>query len=217
MPINQAIWEQINSEILLLSGINISFESRGGHSSGMDINSSIGKLSNKSAKYDSKIKHFEISSYRLTTVCNNKVVGTPNDFITEIDNRKNFDYYSILVRDEISIPNKIQYDWYLIPADYHLLNPNSYTWEKKFGKKENNKKDQIGWYTNQIVGSKMEINFSMSSQLWISLSVTDEIKKFIIASTIVNNIPKFNYNQLFDFFNSDSSIFNSDKVNSSNL
>jgi hypothetical protein len=200
-PINETMWEDINSQIFTSVNINIYSKSNGGHSSGMDINSSIGKLSNKSAKYDSiHQKSFNISSYRLTTVCNDKHCGTPTDFITEINKRKNFDYYSILVRDELSYQNKIQYDWYLIPSDYIVLNPNSYTWEKIIGQRGKNKDNQIGWVTNEINGSKMKITFSMSSQLWISLSITDEIKKFIIASTIVENIPKFNYIDLYEKF-----------------
>jgi hypothetical protein len=35
---------------------------------------------------------------------------------------------------------------------------------------------QIGWTTNEINGCKMSIYFNMSSQLWIHINITDEIK-----------------------------------------
>jgi hypothetical protein len=38
----------------------------------------------------------------------------------------------------------------------------------------------------------------MSSQLWIHIEMSEDIKKFIIASVIVENKPKFNYIELLD-------------------
>jgi Ser-tRNA(Ala) deacylase AlaX len=66
----------------------------------MDINCSLGRISNKSAKYSNNKKSIDISSYRLTTVCSEKKCGTPTEIIEEINKRKNFDYYSFIVRDE---------------------------------------------------------------------------------------------------------------------
>jgi len=47
----------------------------------------------------------------------------------------------------------------------------------------------------------MSITFSMSSQLWIHIEMREDIKKFIIASAIVENKPKYNYIDLLDKLN----------------
>ena len=86
----------------------------------------------------------------------------------------------------------------IIPSDYYLLNPNSYEWLPMIGKKGKNKDVQLGWTTNEINGSKMDITFSMSSQLWIQLGITEELQQFIIASEEVNTQPKYNYIDLLD-------------------
>lgn len=194
--INQSIWEDINALIFSSLGIEIYFTSNGSHSSGMDINSSIGKISNKSAKYSKNKKSIDISSYRLTTVCNARKCGNSQEIIQEINKRKNFDYYSCIVRDE-SKNGYISYDWLLIPSNYMFLEPYNYIWEPTIGKIGKNKDIQIGWNTNVINGCNMSIVFSMSSQLWIHLNMT-EIKKFIIASVTVKNKPEYNYIQLFE-------------------
>ena len=86
----------------------------------------------------------------------------------------------------------------MIPSNYLILDPCSYTWEPTFGKRGKNKDTQVGWNTNEINGSKMSITFSMSSQLWIHIEMTEEIKKFIIASAVVENKPEYNYIDLLD-------------------
>lgn len=195
--INETIWEDINAIIFLSLGIDIYSKSNGSHLSGMDINCLLGKISNKSAKYSNNKKGFDISSYRLTTVCSEKKCGIPTEIIKEINKRKNFDYYSFIVRDEINKEN-ISYDWLLIPSNYLTLDPASYTWKSTIGKRGKNKDTQVGWNTNEINGCKMSITFSMSSQLWIYIKMTEEIKKFIVASATVENKPKYNYIDLFD-------------------
>lgn len=195
--INETIWEDINTAIFLSSGVEVYYKSNGSHSSGMDINCSLGKISNKSAKYSNNKKSIDISSYRLTTVCSEKKCGTPIEIIEEINKRKNFDYYSFILRDETDKEN-ISYDWLLIPSNYIILNPSSYTWEPTIGKRGKNKDSQVGWNTNEINGCKMSITFSMSSQLWIHIEITEEIKDFIIASATTKNKPKYNYINLFD-------------------
>jgi sulfatase maturation enzyme AslB (radical SAM superfamily) len=92
----------------------------------MDINCSLGRISNKSAKYSNNKKNIDISSYRLTTVCNAKNCGSPQEIIQEINSRKNFDYYSFIIRDEMSCgsgggTDQISYDWFLIPSNYILF------------------------------------------------------------------------------------------------
>jgi hypothetical protein len=199
-PINETIWEDINTVILSSLGVGISSKSDGSHSSGMDINSTFGRLSNKSAKYNTGKTHIDISSYRLTTVCSDKNCGTPEAIIEEINKRKNFDYYSIIVRDEKN-HSTISYDWFLIPSDYFVLDPATYTWEPSIGKRGKNKDNQTGWTTNEINGCRMSVTFSMSSQLWIHLELTNEIKKFIVSSATVDNTPKYNYIMLHDKLN----------------
>ena len=197
-PINETIWEDLNAVIFASLGIEIYSKSAGSHSPGMDINCLLGGISNKSAKYSANKKSIDISSYRLTTVCSEKNCGTPSDFIQEINKRKNFDYYSFIVRDETSDNENISYDWLLIPSNYIVLDPSSYIWQPTIGKRGKNKEMQVGWNTNEINGCKMSITFSMSSQLWIHIEITEDIKKFIIASATVSNKPTYNYIQILD-------------------
>ena len=199
-PINETIWEDLNSLIFTSVGINVFSKSDGSHLSGMDIDSSIGRISNKSAKYAPNKRSIDISSYRLTTVCSEKNCGVPSDIIQEINSRKNFEYYSFIIRDESAsaTDNIIGYDWLLIPSNYLVLDPASYSWQPSIGKRGKNKDSQVGWTTNEINGCKMSITFSMSSQLWIHITMTEDIKKFIVASTTVSNKPKYNYIQLPD-------------------
>lgn len=193
-PINETIWEDINATIFTSLGIAVYSKSDGSHLSGMDMDTSIGRISNKSAKYQKQ--KISISSYRLTTVCSEKNCGNITEIIQEINRRKNFDYYSIMLRDETHAET-IKYDWLLIPSNYPTLDPDSYTWEPKYGKKE--KKDvQTGWHTNEINGCSMSITFTMSSQLWMHFVITEEVEKFIVASTVVNKNAKYNYIELLE-------------------
>jgi len=114
-PVNETIWEDLNYLIFTSIGIDVYLQSEGSHLPGMDINTSLGGISNKSCKFLTKKQNkIDISSYRLTTVCSDKNCGNPKDIIEEIDKRKNFDYYSIILRDEID-KEKITYYWLLIP------------------------------------------------------------------------------------------------------
>jgi len=151
--INETIWEDINVIIFNSIGIKIYSKSDGSHLSGMDINSSFGRISNKSAKYSKNKKSISISSYRLTTVCSDNNCGNIIDIINEINKRKNYDYYSLMVRDENN--DNIEYNWFMIPSNYLILEPNSYEWKPIISKKGKKIDKQIGWTTNEINGSKM--------------------------------------------------------------
>ena len=200
-PVNETIWEDLNSLIFTSVGIEVYLQSEGSHLPGMDINTSIGGISNKSSKYLTKKQNrIDISSYRLTTVCSDKHCGDPKDIIQEINKRKNFEYYSIIVRDEMD-KEQITYYWLLIPSNHDVVNPSSYNWEPTFGKRGKNKDAQVGWHTNSINGSNMSIAFSMSSQLWMHIEMTDEIKKFVIASCTALKKTKYNYIELMDKVN----------------
>ena len=200
-PIKEAVWESINSQILTHSGETVYDKSGGSHSPGSDISSSIGNFSNKSVKYESyKRDHFNISSYRLTTVCSSDNPGDLKNIIEEINKRKNFQFYSIIARDD-DYTDKILYDWFILPADYPALNPDSYIWEPMIGKRGKKKDVQIGWQTNTINGSSMKITFSMSSQLWISVNVTEEMKRdYIVASSQAKKQILMDYVELSEHF-----------------
>lgn len=195
-PIKETPWEDINAQVLSASGCIINSQSNGSHKPGADLSCSLGDLSNKSTQYETGNKSFKLSSYRLTTVCSDKTPGKIEDIIAEINSRKNFKFYSIIVRYEKD--NEIQYDWYLIPSDYPQFNPSSYKWIPKVGKQGKNKGSTTGWETDTIGGSSMSITFSMSSQLWLDIVITEEMKKFIIASCKVNKGRKLNYIQLYN-------------------
>lgn len=200
-PVSETIWEDVNEQVFICSGIEINSKSNGSHLSGMDIDSSIGRMSNKSAKYSAGKKSIVMSSYRLTTICSDKDCGTPEQITKEINRRKNFDFYSIIIRDEDAKNGTIEYDWLLIPSNHIVLDPSSYSWEPTIGKRGKNKDAQVGWNTNEINGCSMSITFSMSSQLWIHIEMTEEIKKFIVASVKIENKPMFNYIDIFNKFN----------------
>lgn len=193
-PIKETPWEDINAIILNASGCAVKEQSNGSHKPGCDLTCSLGSFSNKSTQYDNN--SFKISSYRLTVVCSNKSPGNIEEIVAEINRRKNFNYYSIIVREDKV--NQILYDWYLIPSDFSVLDPSSYSWRPKLGKIGKNKGEITGWETNVMNGSSMSITFSMSSQLWLNVHITDELKKFIVGSCLVDKGRKQNYIELYD-------------------
>lgn len=198
-PIKEAVWEDINSTVFMRSGIEVFSKSDGSHLSGMDINSALGRISNKSAKYSSGKTHFDISSYRLTTVCSENSCGSVEEIVAEINGRKNFDFYSIIIRkEETSQQNSIEYDWLLIPSTHPVLSPASYEWSPSIGKRGKKKDSQVGWHTNTINGCSMKIEFAMSSQLWMMIEMSEELKQYIIASVTVVAESKYNYIDLYD-------------------
>jgi hypothetical protein len=195
-PIKETPWENINSDVLSESGFGVNSQSNGSHKPGADLSCSLGAFSNKSTQYEPDNKSFKISSYRLTGVCSDKTPGSITEIIAEIERRKNFDFYSIIARHEKA--TEITYDWWLIPSDYPQFNPSAYTWTPKVGKQGKNKGSITGWETNSIDGSRMSITFSMSSQLWLDIVITDEMKQFVIASRTANKGRKLNYIQLYN-------------------
>ena len=194
-PIKETPWEDINSTILEESGYIINSQSNGSHKSGSDLDCSLGKFSNKSCKIENGL--LKISSYRLTTICNNSNHGSEQEIINEINKRKNFEYYSIICREEtndsITNENIIIYDWYLIPSGYLIFDPSKYTWQKKLSKKDS----VVGWETNKVNGASMLVTFSMSSQLWINIPFT-EIKNYIIGNCKVIKKRKLNWIKLYN-------------------
>jgi hypothetical protein len=196
-PIKEAVWETINSQVFKYSGIQVISQACGSHSPGCDIETNKGKFSNKSAKYEAKGREFNISSYRMTATTNAENPGTPEEICAEINKRKNFDYYSVILREEIPNggvqPNVgFKYDWYLIPSDYPAFNPSNFNWVPTIGKRGKNAGKQVGWDTSGSISGvegSMSITFSMSSQLWVQIKVTEELKQFIMASTTYDGAP----------------------------
>lgn len=117
--IKESSWEEINYQIFINSNIHVSNISNGSHKSGIDLQTIIGNFSNKTGKIINTICN--ISSYRLSSVCNNKNIGDIDLIIEEIEKRnKSFDYYSFLLRKEYK--DNIEYFWYIIPKNADFLN-----------------------------------------------------------------------------------------------
>jgi hypothetical protein len=196
-PIKEAVWEEINRIVLEHSGCSVQSQSCGSHAPGADLTCSLGRFSNKSTKWSGGKKDtFDISSYRLTSVCSDKNNGDVTTILGEIQRRKNFEYYSIIVREEIA--DNTKYDWYLLPSDYPAVNPESYEWKQKMGKQGKNKDSVVGWETNVVDGSHMSITFSMSSQLWMNIQVTEAMKEFVVGTCSVKKGRKYDYIQLLE-------------------
>jgi hypothetical protein len=189
-PIKEAVWEEINTNIVS-SVCYITDQANGNHKSGKDNKFDKFNISNKSTKKDGD--NISLSSYRLTSVCSDKVNGNMQDIIKEIEKRDNsFDYYSILIRNEKE-HSKIEYAWYIIPKDYHIFKIDKLT--PKFGKIGKKKGDIVGWMSDYC-----DITFSMSSQLWYKFNIRDIEKYKLCSVEIANNKPKINYSQIFHSF-----------------
>jgi hypothetical protein len=100
------------------------------------------------------------------------------------------------MREELE--GQIKYDWLMIPSDYPAMDPATYTWRPKLGNRGKNKGSVVGWETDVINGSSMSISFSMSSQLWIHVNVTEDMRPFVVGSCAVSTKRKYDYIQLFD-------------------
>lgn len=190
-PIKEAVWEAINC-VIVKSIFSISDEAEGNHTSGKDNRFDNINISNKSTKVEGT--NISISSYRLTTVCNDKDIGISANIIEEIRKRdSSFDYYSLLVRDEKE-NSFIKYMWYIIPKDCYLFRIDNLN--HKIGKRGKKKDEIIGWESKYS-----SITFSMSSQLWYNFSI-DELKKYMVCYTEVDNNSKrkIDYSQIYDLF-----------------
>ncbi len=84
-PIKESVWEEVNCNIVK-SLFSISDEAKGNHTSGKDNRFDNINISNKSSKVEGT--NISISSYRLTTVCNDKDIGTSVNIIEEIKKKR---------------------------------------------------------------------------------------------------------------------------------
>ena len=189
-PIKESVWEEVNCDIVK-SLFSISDEAKGNHASGKDNRFDNIDISNKSAKVEGT--NINISSYRLTTVCNARDIGTSEKIIEEIRKRdSSFDYYSLLVRHEKE-NSQIEYMWYIVPKDYYIFRIDDLN--HKIGKRGVKKGEIVGWESKYS-----SITFSMSSQLWYNFDI-NELKKYMVCSTKIDNgESKINYSQIFKSF-----------------
>tara|TARA_Y100000589_G_C27143947_1_gene625970 strand:- start:613 stop:1431 length:819 start_codon:yes stop_codon:yes gene_type:complete len=190
--VKESRWEEINRSIVK-DTCDISDIANGDHKSGKDNRFNKWNISNKSGKIDNK-GAVSISSYRLTSVCNAKNNGIPEDIIKEIEKRElSYDYYSLLLRIEDENKEIIIYKWFIIPKDYYIFNVNKFKLNKKIGKIKRNKGEIVGWESEYY-----DITFSMSSQLWFKFKLSD-IKHYMIteAKVQINNNNEISYAKLY--------------------
>lgn len=203
-PIKEKSWEDINAQVIEIIG-KIEGLDAGSHLSGKDMKYLHWGLSNKTIKSeDSKIA---ISSYRLTKVCKS---GNPGDIINileEINNRSsNYDFYSLLLRDNDE--GKICYEWYIIPKNFFILNPNLAEWRHMEGKISRNRNEITGWEGTINNNNVFKIQFSMSSQFWITFD-KKKVSRFLITKIDIdtNEIPRLSYAKLYDIIQKNPSFF----------
>ena len=188
--LKEAKWESINSSILKKCGETVYKDTNGDHSPGVDIVSSLGRQSNKTAKLNSRKNTIDISSYRNTKLCRNNNIET---IVKGIEDKcETFDFYSLLVRDEslIKTKQKLKYQWYNIPKS--VLSINDFHFEAFY--KGNG--EFGGWKSNKI-HSKKEFNStivkSMSYQLWLVDIPISYIEKYLIAETTCDLTDNIDY------------------------
>ena len=192
-PIKESVWEEINCNIVK-DICKISDCAYGNHLSGKDNKFDNWNISNKTTKVENG--KINMSSYRLSSVCNNKEPGNAIDIVREIEKRdSSFDYYSILLREETE--QQLTYYWCLIPKHHHIFKLCSKTMKHRMGKIGKKKGDIVGWEDTY-----MDITFSMSSQLWYHCNMKD-IKKYILYNTTVERIkPTISYSDIFEIVTS---------------
>lgn len=135
-------------------GRNSLWES-GSHSPGRDQEVDGVSVSSKSSKLNGD--SFQISSYRLTKC---KII---EDFVSEIKKRdESFTKYLVCLTEEIN--NKHIVRWGFIEKD--KANIANTEWEFTYNKEGNSN-------GLQSLDGKFKIVFSMSSQLWISFTLSD--------------------------------------------
>lgn len=188
-PLKESLWEEVNTNIVR-DYCTIADEANGNHLSGKDNKYDMWNISNKTCKIEKNGK-ISISSYRLSSICSNKDPSTKEKIVEEIHKRdSNFDYYSILVRQEDK--NIITYMWCVIPKDYYIFNVENQEFIPKLGKQKRSQGQNVGW-----TGKYFDINFSMSSQLWYHFNF-DDIKQFVLAKVTIP-IPQtpLTYSQIY--------------------
>lgn len=187
--IKESFWEEINRNIVRDKCV-VNDIADGNHKSGKDMRFNDWNISNKTCKLEKN--NINISSYRLSSVCNNKEIGTKEHIMEEIEKRDNsFEYYSILIRDEHKDKNQITYHWCIIPKTFFVFDLNNQSFVPKIGVKGKSKGKVAGWK-----GEYFDITFSMSSQLWFHMKF-NHIKKYIIHSIIIPIVETYSYGDIY--------------------
>ncbi len=183
-PVKEALWEELNRNIVM-NVCKVDKGANGNHKSGIDNCFDNWRISNKTCKIP-KNNVISISSYRLSSVCNNKDPGNIDEIRNEIEKRdSSYDYYSVLFRREHE--EHIEYIWCIIPRNYYVFRVENI--DKEYGKTGDN---VVGWK-----GSYLSIRFSMSSQLWYKFTYS-QIEKYIIHKVRVDDRETITYSDLFE-------------------
>lgn len=171
-------WENVLYQACCALSLNHEWK-HGSHKPGVDITIENVNYSCKTTKTTKTT--ISISSYRLT-----KVDDLEKSFTHEIDVvRKNFEYYALLTRNA----KGTCYSVYIIPASYFLARKLIWT------KKGNN------WAGVQKPNSEfdytMVINKTMSSQLWITCSLS-ALDKYKILDVCVDGLRFMSFAKIYD-------------------
>lgn len=194
-PIKEAVWESVNENVVK-KYLYVCDTAKGNHKSGKDMKIGCYDISNKSCKIDKG--KINISSYRLTKVCNNKNHGILEEIVGEIHSRdKSFDYYSLLCREELE--DGIKYYWCVVPKEYYIFDVSVQNLKKINGNGKNSD-TIVGWK-----GKYCDIRFSMSSQLWYHFDFS-QIKKFIICETFVKYKATLQYSDIYTLYSAVKSL-----------
>ena len=187
-PIKESVWEEINC-LIVKNVFSIADQANGNHVSGKDNRFDNIDVSNKSTKINGN--NVSISSYRLTSVCNDKNIGNPQVILNKIEKKdESFEYYSILIRSEKNNDEKITYTWYIIPKDCYIFKIVNLT--PKLGKNGKKKGEVVGWQSKYC-----DITFSMSSQLWYKFNIECIEKYKVCCTDVYNSKSKITYSQIF--------------------
>lgn len=193
-PVKESTWEELNRN-LVKDVFKVSCEAHGNHASGKDNQFGKWGISNKTATETKNT--IKISSYRLTTVCDQSNPGEMKTIQDEITKRdSSYEYYSLLGRVEDKKAKSITYKWYMIPKSCKAVDPCGYEWSPKIGLRGKKQGQQVGWQS-----SNMEISFAMSSQLWLTIPIA-EIQRYCICQTTIirSQTQKITYAELMATF-----------------
>lgn len=176
--IKESQWENVLHQACSALSLGHVWE-HGSHKPGGDITIAGVNYSCKTTKTNNT--SMSISSYRLTKVDNSDAA-----FTREIDVvRKNFEYYAILTRNT----QGTCYSMYCIPASYFLAS--RLEWQKKGD----------NWHGVQKPESEfdytMNITKKMSSQLWISCSLS-AVEKFKLMNVNVSKLRSVSFGDIYD-------------------
>ena len=186
-PIKESLWEFLAHEACVKANLR-SVWTPGSHKPGQDIIIEDVAYSCKTTRCNLKGGQLMISSYRLTQKCD----GDEKEFIEEIDvKRNNFGYYLLLVRlSEMKrgIETIDRYVVYKIPSE--KLKAGKLSW----------KKDNKGnWHGDSAdVPYRMDIQKTMSHQLWIKVPLTYIEEDKLIEIPILGHVKSFDFSKMYD-------------------